>query len=89
MWNLHINTHEDTSYCPWLLELWLHGCIYLSKSKLGFPGGSEVENGVGDSGGMASIPGSRRSPGEGNGHPLQFSCLGSPMDRSVGAPMGS
>ena len=27
-----------------------------------------------------SIPGSRRSPGEGNGNPLQYSCLGNPVD---------
>jgi len=32
---------------------------------------------VGDPG---SIPGSGRSPGEGNGNPLQYSCLGNPMD---------
>ena len=31
-------------------------------------------------GDMGSIPGSGRSPGEGNGNPLQYSCLGSPMD---------
>ena len=36
--------------------------------------------GTGDSG---SIPGSGRSPGEGNGNPLQYSCLGDPMDRGV------
>ena len=29
------------------------------------------------------IPGSRRSPGEGKGHPLQYSCLGNPMDRGA------
>ena len=29
------------------------------------------------------IPGSRQSPGEGNGNPLQFSCLGNPMDRGA------
>ena len=28
-----------------------------------------------------SVPGSRRSPGEGNGNPIQYSCLGNPMDR--------
>ena len=32
-------------------------------------------------GDLSSIPGSRRSPGEGNGNPLQYSCLGNPMDR--------
>ena len=34
-------------------------------------------------GGESLIPGSGRSPGEGNGNPLQFSCLGDPMDRGA------
>ena len=34
-------------------------------------------------GDLGSIPGSGRSPGEGNGHPLQYSCLGNPMDRGA------
>ena len=34
-------------------------------------------------GDLGSIPGSGRSPGEGNGNPLQYSCLGNPMDRRV------
>ena len=29
------------------------------------------------------IPGSGRSPGEGNGNPLQYSCMGNPMDRGI------
>ena len=32
---------------------------------------------------MGSIPGSGGSPGEGNDNPLQYSCLGNPMDRQV------
>ena len=32
---------------------------------------------------MGSVPGSARSPGEGNGNPLQYSCLGNPMDREA------
>ena len=48
---------------------------------VGFPGGSVVENQPLNAGDMGSIPGSGRSPGEGNGHPLQNSCLGDPMDR--------
>ena len=32
---------------------------------------------------MDSVPGLRRSPGEGNGSPLQYSCLGNPMDREA------
>ena len=35
---------------------------------------------AGDTGDLGSIPGSGRSPGEGNGHPGQYSCLGDPMD---------
>ena len=37
----------------------------------------------GNSGDVVQIPGSRRSPRGGNGHPLQFSCLGNPMDRGA------
>ena len=34
-------------------------------------------------GDVSSIPGSGRSPGEGNGNPIQYSCLGYPMDRGA------
>ena len=43
---------------------------------MGFPGGSGSS--VGD---LGLIPGLGRSPGEGNGYPLQYSCLENPMDR--------
>ena len=33
---------------------------------------------------LSLIPGLGRSPGEGNGHPLQYSCLGNPLDRDPG-----
>ena len=49
-----------------------------------FPGGTVVKNppgNVGDPRDMGSILGSGRSPGEGNGNPLQYSCLENPMDR--------
>ena len=36
-----------------------------------------------DSEDRSSIPGVRRSPGEGNGNPLQYSCLGNPMERGA------
>ena len=36
-----------------------------------------------DAGNEGSIPGSERSPGEGNGNPPQYSCLGNPMDRGT------
>ena len=47
----------------------------------GFPGGLEVKVSASNVGDPGSIPGSRRSPGEGNGNPLQYSCLENPMDR--------
>ena len=49
----------------------------------GFPGGSVVEDPPANAGDVGSILGSRRSPGEGNGNPLQYSCLENPMDRGA------
>ena len=46
----------------------------------GFPGGSDGKVSVCNAGDLGSIPGSGRSPGEGNGNPLQYSCLDNPMD---------
>ena len=46
----------------------------------GFPGGSDGKTSVCSAGDPGSIPGLGRSPGEGNGSPLQYSCLGNPMD---------
>ena len=47
---------------------------------LGFPGGSEVKASACNAGDLGLIPGLGRSPGEGNGNPLQYSCLENPMD---------
>ena len=49
----------------------------------GFPGGSVVKNLPASTGDAGSVPGSEKSPGEGNGNPLQYSCLGNPMDRGA------
>ena len=57
-----------------------------SSKYLGFPGGSVVKNppaNVGDAGDTGLITGSGRVPGEGNGNPLQYSCLGNPIDRGA------
>ena len=50
---------------------------------MGFPGGSEVKVSACNAGDLGSIPGSGRSPGEGNGNPVQYSCLENPMDRGA------
>ena len=44
------------------------------------PGGSEVKASARNAGDPGSIPGLGRSPGEGNGNPLQYSCLENPME---------
>ena len=47
---------------------------------MGFPGGSEVKASAWNAGDPSSIPGSGKYPGEGNGNPLQYSCLENPME---------
>ena len=48
-----------------------------------FPGGIVAKNLPAKAGDMHSIAESGRSPEEGNGNPLQYSCLGNPMDRKA------
>ena len=54
----------------------------------GFPGGSVVKNLPANAGDAGSIPGFGRSPGGGNGNPLQYSCLGNPTDRGAYSSWG-
>ena len=62
---------------PFVTGLW-GGTVLLD-----FPGGSDGKASVYNVGDLGSIPGSGRSPGEGNGNPLQYSCLENPMDREA------
>ena len=58
----------------------------ISTEPLGFPSGTVVKNlptSAEDARDVGLIPGSGRSPGEGNGNPLQNSCLENPMDRGA------
>ena len=50
---------------------------------MGFPDGSDGKDSACNVGDLGSVPGLGRSPGEGNGYPLQYSCLENPMDRGV------
>ena len=52
----------------------------------GFPGGSEVKASACNAGDLGLIPGLGRSPGEGNGNPLLYFCLGNPTDRGAWWP---
>ena len=53
---------------------------------LGFPGGSEVKASACNEEDPGFILGLGKSPGEGNGNPLQYSCLGNPMDEGAWWP---
>ena len=58
---------------PW----WSHSSILelLTPVVLGFPGGSDSKESACNEGDLGLIPGLGRSPGEGHGNPLQYSCL--------------
>ena len=54
--------------------------LCLSDNLQGFPGSTVVKNPSANAGNASSVPGSGRSPGEGDGNPPQYSCLEIPMD---------
>ena len=77
-------------HSPEVCPLLVLGCLYLegklltkSLALLDFPGGSESKESTCNVGDLGSIPGLGRSPGEGNGNPLQYSCLENSMDRGA------
>ena len=53
---------------------------FINRLLVGFPGGSDGKASACNAGDRGSIPGSGRSPGEGNGNPHQHLCLENPMD---------
>ena len=52
-------------------------------TEIKYPGGSDGKVSAYNTGDLGSIPGSGRSPGEGNGNPLQYSCLENSMDQGA------
>ena len=61
---------------------WIYFCKYLII--WGIPGGSDGNEAACNAGDPGSIPGSGRSPGEGNGNPLYYSCLENSMTEEPG-----
>ena len=55
----------------------------LPEENMSFPGGLDGKEAACNVGDLGSIHGLGRSPGKGNGNPLQYSCLGNPMDRGA------
>ena len=58
-------------------------CILCLNFMTGFPGGSDGKASACNEGDLGSVSVSGRSSGEGNGNPLQYSCLENPMDRGA------
>ena len=59
------------------------GSVFISFTYKGFLGGSDGKESACNAGDPGLIPGSGRSPGEGNGNPLQYSCLENSVDRGA------
>ena len=72
------NMKTTTRACPCSFG---YGCLY--SRDWGFSGGSDGKESVCSVGELDSVPGLGRSPGEGNGNPLQYSCLKNSMDRGA------
>ena len=70
-----LNTTTGYKYIAFLIS-YVASTIYMGD----FPDGSEGKVSICNAGDPGSIPGSGRSPGEGNGNPLQYYCLENPMD---------
>ena len=64
----------------WYTLFWQWGIWFLGICHHGFPGGSEVKASAWNVGYPCSIPELGRSPGKGNGNPLQYTCLENPME---------
>ena len=85
-WNIFIYLFYLRSY--FILLLWDRTCISKVIKNYRLPTVIFPDNSVGKEsacnvGDLGSIPGSRRSPGEGNSNPLQYSCLENSMDRET------
>ena len=78
--HLVLGSLASTLTCELDNSLPFRGCPIRSK---GFSGGSEVKASARNAGGLGSIPGSGRFPGEGNSNPFQYFCLENPMDEEA------
>ena len=66
-----------------MLFFFFNAFLYFLSSFGDFPGGSDGKASACNAGDLASVPRLGRSRGEGNGNPLQYSCLGNSMDRGA------
>ena len=73
-------SRQRASGLVWMAFFYFPLFLFDYTSFQGFPGGAVVKNSPTKAGDVGSIPESERTPGEGNGNPLQYSCLENPMD---------
>ena len=76
----YMTTGKTIALTRWTFVSKVMSLLFNRLSRLGFPGGSEVKASAWNVGDPGSIPGSGRSPGEGNGNSLQYSCLENSME---------
>ena len=75
---------EIRKYLNWMkMNIWHIKICGMHIKQLGFPCGSDGKEYTCNVGDLGSVPRSGRSPGEGNGNPLQYSCLENSMDRGA------
>ena len=78
---------SGSQYLKYLLSFSLRKHLLSPSLDQGFPGGSAGKESACNAGDLGSIPGLGRSPGEGNGYPLQYSGLENPMDGGAFGPL--
>ena len=86
IWSVFLISQKSTTpfyneYFVTPLLLFRNKICYYTYPYWDFPGGSDGKESACSAGDWGSIPGSGRFPSEGNGYPLQYSCLGNPMDK--------
>ena len=81
---IDLHTERAPELCRgFTLILWLNTDYCLCMRKLGFPSGPDSKESACYAGDLGSAPALGRSPGEGNGNPLQYSCLENSLDRGT------
>ena len=79
-WQMHVDVWQNQYN---IVKYKWHDISYFVRRYSNFPSGSDSKVSAYNVGNPGSILGSGRSPGEGNGNPLQYSCLENPMDRGT------
>ena len=82
-WELKVTLFQIQGRYTWLAVLWPSSRNKLLTTELGFHGNSDSRESICNAGGPSLIPVLGRSLGEGIGYPLQYFCLGNPMDRGA------